>query len=70
MSWQQMAIGVLTGLASTLASMACVAWEMQRSQWQTLQCVRPGMTAAQVRTVLGPPRTVGAGAAPLARAPA
>jgi len=65
MSWQQMAIGVLTGLASTLGSMACVAWEMQRGQWQTVECVRPRMTAAQVRTVLGPPRTVWTGAAPL-----
>lgn len=65
MRWQQMAVGVLTGLASTLATMAGVAWHMQRGHWQTMQCVRPGMTAAQVRRVLGPPRAVWTGAAPL-----
>jgi hypothetical protein len=65
MRWQQMAVGVLTGLASTLGTMAGLAWHGQRGHWQTMKCVRPGMTAAQVRRVLGPPRAVWTGAAPL-----
>jgi hypothetical protein len=65
MRWQQMAIGVLTGLASTLVTLAGLSWNLQRGHWQTLECVRPGMTAAQVRQVLGPPRVVWKGAAPL-----
>lgn len=65
MRWQQMAIGVLTGLASTLGTLAGITWNLQRGHWQTMQCVRPGMTAWQVRKVLGPPRAVWTGAAPL-----
>lgn len=65
MRWQQMAIGVLTGLASTLATLAGLTWNLQRDHRATLECVRPGMTAAQVRRVLGPPRAVWTGAAPL-----
>src|SRR5947209_2449969 len=65
MRWQQIAIGVLTGLASTMESMAWLAWDMQRDHRQALQRVRPGMTAAQVRKALGPPRAVWTGPAPL-----
>jgi hypothetical protein len=65
MRWQQMAIGVLTGLASTLGTLAGLSWHMQSGHRETMECVRPGMTAAQVRHVLGRPRTVWTGAAPL-----
>jgi hypothetical protein len=65
MRWQQMAIGVLTGLASTLGTMAWLAWDTQRGHREALQSVRPGMTAAQVRQALGPPKTVWTGPAPL-----
>src|SRR5436190_12073209 len=65
MRWQQVAVSVLTGLASTLGSMAWLAWDTQRDHRQTLLCVRPGMTAAQVRHLLGPPRMVWTGEARL-----
>ena len=65
MRWQQMAIGVLTGLASTLSTLAGIAWNMQRGHWQTMECVRPGMRAWQVKRVLGPPRAVWKEEAPL-----
>src|SRR5438270_9142693 len=65
MRWQQVAIGMLAGLAGTLGTMAMQAWDIQRDHRQTLMCVRPGMRAWQVRTLLGPPRTVWLAAAPL-----
>lgn len=65
MRWQQVAVGVLTGLASTFGSMAWLAWDTQRDHRQTLLCVRPGMTAAQVRRLLGPPKVVWTGEKPL-----
>src|SRR2546422_5263628 len=65
MRWQQMAIGVLAGLASTLGSLAWLTWDAQREHRQVLQSVRAGMTAAEVRATLGPPRTVWTGPAPL-----
>jgi hypothetical protein len=65
MRWQQMAIGVLAGLASTLGSLAWLTWDAQREHRQVLRSVRPGMTAAEVRATLGPPRTVWTGPAPL-----
>jgi hypothetical protein len=65
MRWQQMAIGVLAGLASTLGSLAWLTWDAQSEHRQVLQSVRPGMSAAQVRAALGPPRTVWTGPAPL-----
>ena len=40
-----------------MGAMAWRAWGLQGNHRQALQCVRPGMTAAQVRTVLGRPRT-------------
>ena len=65
MRWQQVAVGVLTGLASTLGSMAWLAWDTQRDHRETLLCVRRGMTTAQVRRLLGPPKLVWTGEAPL-----
>ena len=45
--------------------MAWLAWDTQRDHRQTLLCVRPGMTAAQVRRLLGPPKVVWTGEKPL-----
>jgi hypothetical protein len=65
MRWQQAAVGVLTGLAGTLGSMAWLAWDTQGHQRMTLLSVRQGMTAAQVRHLLGPPKMVWTGKARL-----
>jgi hypothetical protein len=65
MRYEPMAIAALTVMASTMGSMASRAWSMQGNHRQAMQCVRPGMTAAQVRTVLGRPRAVWTGAGPL-----
>jgi hypothetical protein len=65
MRWQQVAVGVLTGLASTLGSMGWLAWDAQRDHRETLLSVRQGMTAAQVRRLLGPPKVVWTGKASL-----
>jgi hypothetical protein len=45
--------------------MAWLAWDTQAHHRQTLLCVRPGMTSAQVRHLLGPPKMVWTGEAPL-----
>ena len=57
MRGEPVAIAALTVIASTMGAMAWSAWGLQGHHRQALQCVRPGMTAAQVRTVLGRPRT-------------
>src|SRR5262249_57016809 len=59
------AIGALAVLASTMGSIAWRAWDLQCGHRQAMLCVRPGMTASQVRTVLGWPRTVWHHEAPL-----
>jgi hypothetical protein len=62
MRFEPVAIAALTVMASTMGAMACRAWDQQENHRQAMQCVRPGMTAWQVRTVLGRPRAVWTGA--------
>jgi hypothetical protein len=62
---EPLAIAALTVMASTMGAIAWRAWDLQSGHRQAMQCVRPGMTARQVRTVLGRPRTVWYHEAPL-----
>src|SRR5919197_1248457 len=57
MRGEPVAIAALTVMASTMGAMAWKGWALQGNHRQALQCVRLGMTLAQVRTVLGRPRT-------------
>lgn len=65
MRYEPVAIAALTVMASTMGAIAWRGWDMQSGHRQAMQCVRPGMTAGQVRTVLGRPRTVWYHEAPL-----
>ena len=65
MRGEPVAIAALAVMASTMGTMAWRGWHLQTNHRQAMQCVRPGMTAAQVRTVLGRPRTVWYHEAPL-----
>ncbi len=65
MRGETVAIGALAVLASTMGAISWRAWDLQRGHRLAMRCVRPGMTMAQVRTVLGRPRAVWTGDAPL-----
>ena len=65
MRGEPVAIAALAVIASTMGTMAWRGYYLQSNHRQAMQCVRPGMTARQVRTVLGRPRTVWYHEAPL-----